>query len=282
MALSVLNNISSMAAENEVNQTQASLQKTLFQLASGSRINSGADDAAGLSIANGLQANITALTQSQQNANDGVGELQVADGALSQVTTLLNRAVTLATESATDTVGTTQRAALDAEFQSIQAEITSIGANTTFNGSSVFSNATTSIFLSDSNASSMIGVSIGVLSTSSIGSQSAVGTNTVDLSTDSLLTDTGSQSALADLNNAIANVAATRGALGAVVNRLQAAGNVMTNQVQNLTSAQSSIMDADMSQTVADMSKFNILEQTGMAALAQANSAEQNVLTLLK
>lgn len=128
----------------------------------------------------------------------------------------------------------------------------------------------------------MIGVSIGVLSTSSIGSQSAVGTNTVDLSTDSLLTDTGSQSALADLNNAIANVAATRGALGAVVNRLQAAGNVMTNQVQNLTSAQSSIMDADMSQTVADMSKFNILEQTGMAALAQANSAEQNVLTLLK
>src|SRR5271170_5946215 len=104
-----------------------SLNQTLQALSTGQRINSGADDPAGLAIANGLQANITALTQSVQNASDGVGFLQVADGALSQITTLLNRAVTLATEASTGTVSDTQRSALDAEFPSIKAEIDTIG-----------------------------------------------------------------------------------------------------------------------------------------------------------
>ena len=104
MALTILNNIAAIAAENQLNITSNSLNSTLQQLSSGSRINSGADDPAGLAIANGLQANVAALTQSSSNATDGVGELQVADGALSQVTTLLDRAVTLATESATGTV----------------------------------------------------------------------------------------------------------------------------------------------------------------------------------
>src|SRR5229473_5163830 len=116
MSLSILNNVSSLAAQNQLSMTQASLQKTLLQLSSGSRLNSGADDAAGLAIADGLHANITALTQSSRNANDGVGELQVADGSLAQVTTLLNRAITLATESATGTVSNSQRTALDSEF----------------------------------------------------------------------------------------------------------------------------------------------------------------------
>ena len=145
----LLNNIPSLVAENQLNTTQANLQKTLYQLASGSRLNSGADDAAGLSIANSLQANITALTQSQQNANDGVGQLQVADGALSQVTTLLNRAVTLATEAATGTVNGAQQTALNTEFTSIKTEIDSIGTDTTFNGTSVFTATASSIFMSD-------------------------------------------------------------------------------------------------------------------------------------
>src|SRR5436305_7733986 len=142
MALSVLNNIASLAAQNQVTISNSNLQKSLFQLSSGSRINSGADDAAGLAIADGLRANITALTQSARNANDGVGKLQVADGALAQVTTLLNRAVTLATEAATGTVSQSQRGALDAEFTAIKAEVDRIGGNTTFNGTAVFSSAT--------------------------------------------------------------------------------------------------------------------------------------------
>ncbi len=104
MSLSILNNIPSLVAQNQLSITNQNLQKTLFRLSSGSRINSGADDAAGLAIADGLKANETALTQSAQNASNGVGALQVADGALAQVTTLLNRAVTLATEAATGTV----------------------------------------------------------------------------------------------------------------------------------------------------------------------------------
>src|SRR3977135_3452793 len=127
MALSVLNNIASLAAQNQLTITNGNLQKALFQLSSGSRINSGADDAAGLAIADGLQANITGLTQSSRNANDGVGQLQVADGALAQVTTLLNRSVTLATESANGTVSNSQRTALDAEFSPIQRKSYRIG-----------------------------------------------------------------------------------------------------------------------------------------------------------
>jgi flagellin len=140
MALGILNNIPSLAAENQLTLTTNALQSTLAQLSSGSRINTGADDAAGLAIANGLQANVTALTQSVSNANNGVGELQLADGALAQVTTLLNRAVTLATESATGTVSDPQRTALQAEYSSILAEINRVGASTTYNGQAVFQN----------------------------------------------------------------------------------------------------------------------------------------------
>src|SRR5579872_1107704 len=127
MSISILNNPASLAAQNQLNVTNSSLQKTLYQLSSGSRINTGADDAAGLAVANGLMANVTALTQSARNANDGVGKLQVADGALAQVTTLLNRAITLATESANGTLSDSQRTAIQAEYSSILAEINRIG-----------------------------------------------------------------------------------------------------------------------------------------------------------
>ncbi len=176
MALTILNNIAAIAAENQLNITSGNLNSTLEQLSSGSRINSGADDPAGLAIANGLQANISALTQSSSNATDGVGELQVADGALSQVTTLLDRAVTLATESATGTVSNSQRTALDSEYQSIKAEIDSIGSTTNFNGGQVFTGNTLNIFLSDGSTagSSNIGVSTGTLSSSGLGLGGAV------------------------------------------------------------------------------------------------------------
>jgi flagellin len=143
MPIGILNNIPSLAAENQLTLTASALSNTLQQLSSGSRINSGADDPAGLSIANGLQANISALTQSVANANNGVGELQLADGALAQVTNLLNTAVTLATESATGTVSNGQRTAIQAQYASILAEINRIGTATTYNGQAVFQSGTT-------------------------------------------------------------------------------------------------------------------------------------------
>lgn len=278
----ILYNVSSLAAQNQMNITSASLQQTLFRLSSGSRINSGADDAAGLAIADGLQANVTALTQSARNASDGLGNLQVADGSLAQVTTLLNRAVTLAAESANGTVGSQQRTALDAEFTAIKAEIDRIGSNTTYNGAQVFSGVTSSVYLTDATAtgSSSISISVGALASSSIGF--SAGLTPVSLSADDLTTDTNAQAALTDINSAIANVAADRGALGAIMNRLQSASNVISNQVQNLTQAESTIRSADISQEVASMSKYSILQQTGIAALQQSNQMQQSVLKLLQ
>jgi flagellin len=394
MAISILNNIPSLAAQNQLSITQANLQKTLEQLSSGSRINSGADDAAGLAIADGLQANVTALTQSAMNANEGVGKLQVADGALSQVTTLLNRAVTLATESANGTVNDgSQRQALDAEFQSIKAEIDRIGTNTTYNGSQIFTggqtnenqvttavthpaglssaitgdmkikywdatqapaayttltygatngdatvgeliddintsgkglvatldntgnvmvtdiqsrgsaahpladavstleingdtsadllanttnSSTMDVYLSDSTAagSSTIGVTLGTFDSGNM--------NGISIANDNLQTAGASKTALNDINNSISQVAALRGSIGAGINRLQAATNVMNNQTQNLSSAEDGIRAANITQTVANMTKYQILSQTGISALAQANQMQQSVLKLLQ
>src|SRR6202051_1414413 len=175
MAISILNNIASLTAQNQLSQTQFNLNKTLGQLSSGSRINSGADDAAGLAIADGLHANVTALTQSAQNANSGVGSLQVADGSLAQVTQLLNRAVTLATESSNGTVSNTQRTALQAEYSQITAEIDRIGSKTNYNGGAVFTNTATSIFLSDGTSNSSIVVTPGALSSAFFGLVRGVG-----------------------------------------------------------------------------------------------------------
>jgi flagellin len=273
MSLSILNNIPALAAQNDLQMTQSSLQTTLVRLASGQRINSGADDAAGLAIANGLQANITALNQSAMNANNGIGALQVADGALAQVTSLLNRAVTLATESSTGTVSDTQRTALNTEYTSIKNEIDQIGQNTTFNSTSVFTASTTSVFMSDAVANSVIAVSVGALSTGASG---------LNLSAGDLSTASDAQSALTDINSAISTIAQTRGTIGASVNRLQAVGNVISSQVQSLTSAEDGIVGANMATEVSNLSKYSILNQTGIAALAQANSVQQGILRLLQ
>jgi flagellin len=176
MALGVLNNLSAIYAENNLNNTNNSLQTVLQQLSSGSRINSGADDAAGLSLVNGLAANSAALTQSSTNAAEGVGLLQVADGALSQVTNLLNRAVTLATEASNGTLNATQESAANQEYQSILAEISNIGSTTTYNQEQVFSGNTIAIYTGDSSTtgSSIDDLQIRALSNASVGDTGGV------------------------------------------------------------------------------------------------------------
>lgn len=171
MALGVLNNLAAVYAENNLNSTSNSLQTVLQQLSSGSKINSGADDAAGLSLINGLTANSTALTQSATNATEGVGLLRVADGALSQVTSLLNRAITLATEASNGTLNTSQAAAANQEYESILSEINNIGSTTTYNQERVFSGNTISIYTGDSSTagSSIDNLNIRTLSASSVG-----------------------------------------------------------------------------------------------------------------
>jgi flagellin len=201
MSLGVLNNLSAMYAENNLNNTSNSLNTVLQQLSSGSKINSGADDAAGLSLVDGLQANSMALAQSQTNASEGVGLLKVADGALSQVTNLLNRAVTLATEASNGTLNNSQDAAANSEYQSILSEINNIGATTTYNGQTVFGAASpVNIYTGDS---STAGASIDALNIASLSSSNVGDTGGV------MAYSNGSNNVFLNLSSSTANAAAT-------------------------------------------------------------------------
>ncbi len=284
MSLGVLNNISAIYAQNNLNQTQASLQKTLTQLSSGSRINSGADDAAGLALADGLHANVAALTQSAQNASAGVGMLQTADGALAQVTNLLNRAVTLATEAANGTLNTSQVSSADQEYQNILTEIGNIGSTTNYNGNAVFSATAVNVFVSDgtSTGASTFAQTVGVLTTGSVGTTAGTTPGAgADLSS-TTLDASSAVGILTTLTDAVANVAYQRGTLGANINQLNAAANVANTQSVNLSSAENNIRATDYGQATSDMAKFQVLTQTGIAALSQANAVQQDVLKLLQ
>jgi len=271
--ISVLNSISQLHAEDALSSTQASLQNTLTELSTGLKINSGADDAAGLSVAAGLGANIAALTQSSQNASNSVGLLQTADGALSQVTSLLNQAISLATEAANGQLTASQSTAANTAYQSILTEITQIGATTNFNGTAVFSATPVTTFTSDGTAggTTTTSTTTGVLSSTTLALNATV------------LTSTGAAAAaLTALSAAINTVAATRGTIGASVNQLTADTSVQNTEVTNLTSAQNNVQNADIGTTVAKMTQYNVLQQTGMAALSQSNQAEQSILKLLQ
>jgi flagellin len=237
MSLSVLNNISALYAQNYLNQTQASLQTVLQQLSSGSRINSGADDAAGLAVVNGLQANEAALTQSSQNATNGTGLLQTADGALAQVTTLLTRAVTLATEAANSTLNSTQVSSANQEYQTILSEIGAIGSTTNFSGNQVFTTTTTNLFVSDGSATgaNSYNDTVGVLTTASVGQTAS----TAPISTSALVATAAGTASAASVQST-ATVTATNATdliSGSIVVGL-AGGSSATLAVTGVTVAQ--------------------------------------------
>lgn len=282
MSLGVLNNISAIYAQNNLNLTQQNLQNTLTQLSSGSRINSGADDAAGLALADGLHANVAALTQSAQNASAGVGMLQTADGALAQVTNLLTRAITLATEAANGTLNTSQVGSANQEYQNILTEIDNIGKTTNYNGNNVFSATAVNIFVSDgtSSGASTFAQTVGALTKSSVGTTS--GGAGADLTTNATLSATTASSILTTLTTAVQDVAYQRGTIGANINQLNAAANVANAQSVNLASAENNIRATNYGQATSDMAKYKVLSETGIAALSQANAVQQDVLKLLQ
>ncbi len=265
MALGVLNNISAIYAQNNLSNTQASLSKTLQQLSSGSRINSGADDAAGLSLANGLQASSTALSQSAKNAAEGVDMLQVADGALSQVTSLLNRAVTLATEASNGTLNTSQTSAANSEYQKILTEINTINSNTEYNGISTFSkNASYTVGSTASTNTVDIGAAAGDLMTVNYNGKSTdiynsatdptVGTGTVDYLADTA-TSTHTVSILGSATSSLQNVAdAINTGLGSSV------ASVQGNQLILDDGAQVASSSAALTETVtlASANSFSV------------------------
>ena len=280
MALGVLNNLSAIYAENNLNNTNSSLQNVLRQLSSGSRINSGADDAAGLSLVNGLQANSRALTQSATNATEGVGLLQVADGALSQVTNLLNRAITLATEASNGTLNSSQGAAANQEYQSILAEINNIGSTTTYNQQAVFSGRTVAIYTGDASltGSSIDNLYIRTLSAASVGDTGGAmsysnGRNNVFLD----LSRGGNNASVTDSLNGGAN-----GSTTVTVNYLAKGGNgTYSNATANITVGAGSnyantaqgLIDAINNSGLGLSAAFTTAAQAGSVAVAAARAA---------
>lgn len=271
MSLGVLNNIAAVYASNNLNQTQLGLQNTLEQLSSGQRINSGADDAAGLSLADDLTASSTALSQSSSNADEGVDFLQVADGALSQITSLLNRAVTLATEASNGTLNTSQITAANAEYLNIQTEITDISSDTEYNGLNVFTSAA-NVYTSDGTlGQSYDTTALGATDAATLGLTAAGFTSASSAQTEESL-----------ITAAISTVAATRGTAGADINQLQAVANVESTESTNTLSAENDVIATNYASATSSLSKYEILNQAGISALAQANSAQQEVTKLLQ
>ena len=281
---SVLNNLASLSAQQQSSITQANLQKTLFRLSSGKRIVSGGDDAAGLAIADGLQAQTRSLQQSVRNANDGIGFIQTADSALGQVTNLLNRAATLLTEAASDTnSGSLDK--INTELSQIYKEIERVGVATEFNGTAVFAATDTAIFIGDttnSTVASAAQVSFNVGALTVAGLSLSTGVSSSGSGVTAAATSANAATMLNEVNSAITTVAGKRGTLGASMNRLENSVSVMQSQIQNLTAAESQIRDADMAAEVANMTKFQILSQVGLASMAQANATSQGVLSLLR
>jgi flagellin len=288
MALQILNNIAALYAENNLTSTSASLQTTLQQLSSGSRINSGADDPAGLAISDGLGANEAALTQSSHNATDGIGLLQTADGALSQVTSLLDQAVTLATEAANGTLTTGQVSSANQEYQNILAQIGNIGSTTNFNSSNVFSASATNMVVTDGTASGLntYADTVGILTTASIGTTAA------GAITSAAVAPVTSAPALAIANTAgvytLTPAASTDtlsgqlsfavGATGTTQNLTIAAGTTLTALAQQLT-ANNSFTAGGLTASVAS----GVLTITGgtSGANAAANTVACNGTALL-
>ncbi|MFP5206946.1 MAG: flagellin, partial [Acidobacteriota bacterium] len=279
MSLGVLNNISAVYAENALNNTSNSLSKTLQQLSSGSRINSGADDAAGLSLVNGLQANQSALTQSQTNAQEGVGLLQVADGALSQVTSLLNRAVTLATEAANGTLNSTQDMAANQEYQSILAEINNIGATTTYNQEQVFG-STTNIYTGDSSSqgSSVNSLNIRSLSSSNVGdTQGAMSYSNGQSNVFLDLSKGGTNAAVSDsLGASTATTTITVGYMtkGANGSAVQATANISVGAGTNYANTAQGLISAINGAGLGLSATFGTAAQAGSGATGAAEAAK--------
>jgi|SRR5690606_5582440 len=280
---SVINNLPGIVAQQQGSVNQSNLQKTLYKLSSGLRVNRGGDDAAGLAIADGLKGQIRTLQQSVRNANDGIGFIQVADSALSQVSNLLTRAATLLTQAASDT-NNAGESSIETELAQIYQEIDRIGSATKYNGVSVFSSTAVNIFVGDTqnldSNTAQISFTTSSLSMSELNVSAGItGTgSSIDVQISSSATAT---SMLSEIQSAIDAISTRRGTIGAKMNRLENSVAIMQSQIQNLTAAESQIRDANMAEEVANLTKFQILSQVSLSAMAQANAVPQGVLALL-
>ncbi len=273
MAININTNVSSLIAQRHLGEASSALQTSIERLSSGLRINSAADDAAGLAIADKLRADTRIANQAIRNANDGLSALSIGEQSLGKVGAILTRLGELASESASGLVSDSQRSAIQEEFGALVSEIERISNTTTFNGVNLLSGGT-SVSLQigiDGTANSRISFSTVDASSSGIG-----------LSGVTVQTSAAAQSALGSITTAIATVATKRGTIGAIESRLNTAISNLQVASQNFAAAESRIRDVDVAQESASLTRANILQQAGVAVLAQANQQPALALTLLR
>ena len=280
--MSVINtNVSAILTQNALAKNERAMSGAMEQLSTGKRINSAADDAAGLAISSRMTAQINGLDQSVRNANDAISLVQTADGALIEVTNMLQRMRTLAVQSASDTNTTADRTALDAEFDLLRAEIDRIATNTQWNGENVLnksfaSNTGAYDFQVGANANQIVEITIGDYGTGGSELLAAV-TSTIGIDT-----LTKANLAIAGVDTAIAAVNSGRAEMGATINVLQYAADNLANVSLNATASRSRVEDTDYSSATTELARTQIIAQAATAMLAQANQMPQTVLSLLK
>jgi flagellin len=287
MALVVNTNTQAINAQNKLHNTTNSLSNVFQRISSGLRINKAADDAANMGVSESLDAEIRAYKQGIRNANDGISIIQTAEGAANETANILKRMKELAVQSSSETLATDERAYIDDEFEQLAAEVERIAQTTTFNGLNLATNVTTSngdgiVSIQvggNNNVNDRIDIQLGDLEAQTLGVcyNTAVPTfNTLNLNS-----TTAAQSALTRLDSALNSVSAYRSTFGTIQNRLESAIRNLSNYTENLSSAKSRILDADFAHETAQLAKFQILQQSGVAVLGQANAVSQAALRLL-
>lgn len=278
MGLRVNTNIASLNSQRQLRQTRAALDKSLERLSSGSRINRAGDDAAGLAISENFRAQIRGLQQAERNAQDAISLVQVAEGGLQEISSILIRLRELAVQAASDTVGPVERRFLNTEYDALLSEIDRIANATEFNKIPLLNGSGT-----------VFEIQVGTRNNPNIDRISFFDSSSADVSVVSLginLTNVAdkvsAQNSLASIDNSIISVSSIRADFGAMQNRLQSITNNLAISVENMSSANSRVRDTDLAAETAELTKNNILMQAGTAVLAQANQSITHALQLLK
>ncbi len=279
MSLSFQTNVTSLVAENNLQVNSNFQSKTITELTSGYRINNSGDDAGGLAVANSLRSSIAELTQGVANANDGVGILQTIDGGLNNISNILDQLKSLAAQSASTTFSG-NRATLNSEFTTLLGEIDRQAANiglASAGGTSGQYNTTISVYIGggDTQADAQVQVNLS-------GSSNVVDSTGLGIHSDTVDTAAHALTALSDIATAVTNLGTTQGAVGTGENDLQYAIGLANSQITNKSASESQIRDANIAQAAANLTKSQVLQQSSVAALAQANASPEALLKLLQ
>ena len=275
MGLRIATNVPSLAVQRNIANVGEEASKSYARLSSGNRITKSGDDAAGLSIANKLEASVRGMKMAQRNANDGISFVQTAEGGINEVSNILIRLRELSVQSASDTIGDSERGFLNKEVQSLKGEVDRISKSTNFNGTNLLGGEGKVLtFQVGHEAGEMNRIEFDPSKTNV--STSALGVSGVDLASKD-----GALSAMGDIDGAINKVNGNRAELGALQNRLHSTSNTLGIAVENLSDARSRIMDTDIAAETSNMAKNSILQNAGIAVLAQANAAPNAAMKLL-